>query len=70
MDPLDRRLAALSDKSDSAQHGHGDEDPVVEYQWGKKTIDTLKELGFSDITFKTYPGTCLLLERARAGWWT
>ncbi|GAA5984407.1 hypothetical protein JCM10908_003335 [Rhodotorula pacifica] len=37
-------------------HGHGDADPVVEYQWGQKTIDTLKEAGFGDITFKTYPG--------------
>ncbi|GAA5963214.1 hypothetical protein JCM8115_001061 [Rhodotorula mucilaginosa] len=37
-------------------HGHGDADPVVEYKWGQKTTETLKELGFTDITFKTYPG--------------
>ncbi|GAA5877778.1 hypothetical protein JCM3774_000755 [Rhodotorula dairenensis] len=37
-------------------HGHGDADQVVEHQWGQKTVETLKELGFADITFKTYPG--------------
>ncbi|KAF2097773.1 acyl-protein thioesteras-like protein 1 [Rhizodiscina lignyota] len=35
--------------------GHGDQDPVVQYQWGKNTAETLKEWGW-DVDFKTYPG--------------
>jgi predicted esterase len=50
------RQLADSPGSPRLQHGHGDADPVVEYKWGQKTTETLKELGFTDITFKTYPG--------------
>lgn len=38
------------------QHGHGDSDSVVEYKWGKQTVDTITEFGFKDVEFKTYPG--------------
>lgn len=34
--------------------GHGDQDQVVKYEWGKRTADTLKEWGW-DIDFKVYP---------------
>ncbi|KAE8220425.1 hypothetical protein CF319_g6041 [Tilletia indica] len=45
-------------------HGHGNADPVVQYEFGKRTIDFLKTpkdkggLGFSEdkIRFETYPG--------------
>ena len=34
--------------------GHGDSDPVVQYAWGVKTADHLKELGCA-VEFNTYP---------------
>jgi len=34
--------------------GHGDEDQVVRYEWGKLTADKLKEWGHA-VEFKTYP---------------
>ncbi|KAK1240163.1 hypothetical protein MKX08_007605 [Trichoderma sp. CBMAI-0020] len=35
--------------------GHGDEDPVVLYEWGKATEERLKELGY-DVNRETYEG--------------
>ncbi|KAF2839949.1 Phospholipase/carboxylesterase [Patellaria atrata CBS 101060] len=35
--------------------GHGDQDEVVQYRWGKLTADTLKDWGWN-VDFKTYPG--------------
>lgn len=36
--------------------GHGTHDPVVQYQWGSKSVDFLKEeLGMKNVTFKSYP---------------
>ncbi|BGP51210.1 hypothetical protein JCM10450v2_007139 [Rhodotorula kratochvilovae] len=37
-------------------HGHGDADEVVQYKWGKQTVDTLKELGVQNLDFRTYRG--------------
>ncbi|GAA5919490.1 hypothetical protein JCM1841_002232 [Sporobolomyces salmonicolor] len=37
-------------------HGHGTADQVVQYKWGKESVEKLKELGFKDIEFKSYPG--------------
>ncbi|GAA6049209.1 hypothetical protein JCM3770_003311 [Rhodotorula araucariae] len=37
-------------------HGHGDADEVVQYKWGKQTVDTLKELGVQNVDFRTYRG--------------
>ena len=33
---------------------HGDNDPVVQYAWGKKTADMLKGWGWN-VDFRTYP---------------
>ncbi|KAI7943401.1 hypothetical protein MJO29_013245, partial [Puccinia striiformis f. sp. tritici] len=36
--------------------GHGTSDPVVQYQWGSKSVDFLKEeLGLTNVDFKSYP---------------
>ncbi|OAV93334.1 hypothetical protein PTTG_09150 [Puccinia triticina 1-1 BBBD Race 1] len=36
--------------------GHGTDDPVVQYQWGAKSVDFLKEdLGLTNVEFKSYP---------------
>ncbi|GAB7344795.1 hypothetical protein MBLNU457_3257t2 [Dothideomycetes sp. NU457] len=35
--------------------GHGDSDPVVQYQWGKRTAEKLKQWGWN-VDFKTYRG--------------
>ncbi|KAI5221797.1 Phospholipase/carboxylesterase [Aureobasidium subglaciale] len=35
--------------------GHGDADPVVRYQWGQATAQTLQEWGWN-VDFKTYKG--------------
>ncbi|GAA5874242.1 hypothetical protein JCM16303_005787 [Sporobolomyces ruberrimus] len=37
-------------------HGHGTADPVVKFDWGKQSVDKLREFGFKDIEFKSYPG--------------
>ncbi|KAI9709907.1 MAG: hypothetical protein M1820_002984 [Bogoriella megaspora] len=34
--------------------GHGDADPVVRYDWGKRTAEKLKEWGWN-VDLKTYP---------------
>lgn len=37
--------------------GHGDVDPLVKYQWGLSTAETLRrELGVGDLDFQTYHG--------------
>lgn len=36
--------------------GHGTADPVISYQYGKKTSEFFKELGFKNLDFQTYPG--------------
>lgn len=36
--------------------GHGTADPVINYQYGKKTSEFFKELGFKNLDFQTYPG--------------
>ena len=33
--------------------GHGDADPLVRYEWGQRTADVMRELGFR-VEFKTY----------------
>ena len=33
--------------------GHGDADPLVRYEWGQRTAEAMKELGFT-VDFKTY----------------
>ena len=33
--------------------GHGDADPLVKYEWGRRTADALKEMGFA-VDFRTY----------------
>lgn len=35
--------------------GHGEEDEVVNYQFGKMSAKMLKELGLEDVSFNTYP---------------
>ncbi|KAA1085303.1 hypothetical protein PGT21_002511 [Puccinia graminis f. sp. tritici] len=36
--------------------GHGTHDPVVQYQWGAKSVDFLKEdLGLTNVDFRSYP---------------
>lgn len=55
-----RMLASAQMLSDHATslpifHGHGDADPVVQYKWGQDTVSKLKELGFKDVEFNTYP---------------
>ena len=35
--------------------GHGDSDPLVQYQWGKDTAKVLGELGWK-VDFRTYKG--------------
>jgi len=36
--------------------GHGTQDPVVQYPWGAKSVDFLKEeLGLKNVVFKSYP---------------
>ena len=35
--------------------GHGEADPLVKFEWGKKTAEGLKERGF-DVEFHSYPG--------------
>ncbi|GAA6021251.1 hypothetical protein JCM11491_001525 [Sporobolomyces phaffii] len=37
-------------------HGHGTGDQVVKFDWGKQSVDKLKEFGFKDVDFKSYPG--------------
>lgn len=37
--------------------GHGTDDPIVQYQWGAKSVEFLKQdLGIANIEFKSYPG--------------
>ena len=33
--------------------GHGDADPLVRYEWGRRTAEAMRELGFR-VEFKTY----------------
>jgi len=35
--------------------GHGDSDPLVQYQWGQKTAQKLQEWGWN-VDFQTYKG--------------
>lgn len=35
--------------------GHGDEDPLVRYEWGQKTAEVIKSMGYA-VDFKTYEG--------------
>jgi len=35
---------------------HGDADPMVPLEWSKMTVQLLKQLGFSEINWKTYRG--------------
>ncbi|GAA5972964.1 hypothetical protein JCM11641_000341 [Rhodosporidiobolus odoratus] len=38
-------------------HGHGTADPVVQYPWGKTTVEELQnDLKFENIEFRSYPG--------------
>lgn len=37
--------------------GHGTDDPVVQYEWGTKSVEFLRhELGLANVDFKSYPG--------------
>jgi lysophospholipase-2 len=36
--------------------GHGDSDPMVPLQWAKLSHSALQAIGFTSLTFKTYPG--------------
>ncbi|GAA5837698.1 hypothetical protein JCM3766R1_000557 [Sporobolomyces carnicolor] len=36
-------------------HGHGTADPVVKFDWGKQSVEKLREFGFKDVEFKAYP---------------
>ncbi|SGY74025.1 BQ5605_C005g03335 [Microbotryum silenes-dioicae] len=36
--------------------GHGTGDPVVRYQWGEMSVQKLRELGWKNIQFESYPG--------------
>lgn len=36
--------------------GHGTADPMINYEYGKKTYEFYKELGFRNIEFNSYPG--------------
>ncbi|KAM0790978.1 hypothetical protein ACM66B_004280 [Microbotryomycetes sp. NB124-2] len=36
--------------------GHGTDDPVVVYEWGKRSVEKLRELGWHNIQFETYKG--------------
>jgi predicted esterase len=33
--------------------GHGEMDPLVNFEWGKKTVEKLKEMGFT-VKFNSY----------------
>jgi len=35
--------------------GHGDSDPIVQYQWGKRTAEKLQQWGWN-VDFHTYKG--------------
>lgn len=35
--------------------GHGDADPLVRYDWGLKTAETLRDMGWN-VNFNTYAG--------------
>ena len=35
---------------------HGDFDPIVPSDWAKLTVQVLKTMGFSDVSFKVYSG--------------
>ncbi|KDE04249.1 hypothetical protein MVLG_05277 [Microbotryum lychnidis-dioicae p1A1 Lamole] len=37
--------------------GHGTGDPVVRYQWGEMSVQKLRELGWKNIQFESYPVT-------------
>lgn len=38
--------------------GHGTSDPVVPYEWGKKSTEFLKlDLKMDKVSFHSYPGT-------------
>jgi len=55
--PLRNKMKAMM--SDHARNipifwGHGTDDPVVKYTWGKESVDRLKELKVKDVTFKSY----------------
>ncbi|KAL2056283.1 hypothetical protein ABVK25_003306 [Lepraria finkii] len=36
--------------------GHGDMDPMVKYEWGTDTAKRLKEMGWTNVDFRTYRG--------------
>lgn len=56
---IDRRFDEL--RAGSGDHkppvfmGHGTEDPLVKFDWGKRTYEGLKQKGF-DVVFNAYPG--------------
>ena len=59
---LGHKIKALADEGGNANKdtpvfmGHGDADEMVKYAWGQKTAEVLrKDLGCSNLVFKTYP---------------
>ncbi|KAJ3312115.1 hypothetical protein HDV04_003369 [Boothiomyces sp. JEL0838] len=46
--------ASVNDKTPIFM-GHGTDDQVVQYEWGKKSMETLKSMGFN-VTFRPYSG--------------
>lgn len=36
--------------------GNGDVDPLVKYEWGTETAKILKEMGWTNVDFRTYKG--------------
>ncbi|KAL9126013.1 MAG: hypothetical protein Q9217_004864 [Psora testacea] len=44
-----------SNKEMPIHMGHGDSDPLVQYQWGLQTEEALKEMGWK-VNFRTYKG--------------
>ncbi|CAI5982896.1 unnamed protein product [Closterium sp. NIES-64] len=41
----------------------GEADPLVGYDWGKGCSDLLRDAGFSNLTFKTYPNLAHAMSR-------
>lgn len=43
-------------ESTPIMHCHGESDPMIQLQMAKKSVETVKEMGATDYTFKTYRG--------------
>ena len=51
----DYATTEASNKETPVFMGHGDSDPLVQYQWGVETADELKKIGWK-VDLRTYKG--------------